>query len=109
MSSIHSTEHCLTDEFTTLVQRARDQRDAEARLALFAALLDLERRAGLADVSDEFLRQITEARFLAGILRDCVVTVSPHGPWGVKRALSKPRRPGSGGERDRDVVGASQR
>ena len=107
MTRPHSDEHCLTDEFTALVRYARERQDSEARLALFAALLDLERRAGLADVPDPLLRQITEARFLAGILRDCVVPVSRTGLRNAQRALAATRRRGA--EDDHfDTIGAAQ-
>jgi hypothetical protein len=107
MSRPHSLEHCLSDEFTALVRYARERQDAEARLALFAALLDLERRAGLAEVPDPLLRQITEARFLAGILRDCVVPVSRAGLRSAQRALSITRRRGADDDH-LDAIGAAQ-
>lgn len=108
MSRSRPDEHCLSTEFSALVRLARDGRDAEARLALFRALLDLERRAGLADVSDQLLRQITEARFLAGILRDCVGPVNRLGPRGATRILSGQRWSVAGGEWDLDALNAAQ-
>lgn len=108
MSRSCSDEHCLSTEFTALVRLARDGRDAEARLALFRALLDLERRAGLAAVSDQLLRQITEARFLVGILRDCVGPMNRLGPRGATRIFSGQRQPMAGGEWDCDAINAAQ-
>lgn len=105
MSNAQPNEHCFTAEFATLVGQVRDHRDAESRSSLFTALVALERRAGLAEVSDGLLRRIAEARFLAGILRDSVLPVDHLYARGVRRVLTVPPRP-LAGEPDCSTLGA---
>ncbi|MBE7198764.1 MAG: hypothetical protein INR70_13325 [Parafilimonas terrae] len=104
MSRIHTDEHCLSAEFAALVAHARDHRDGDSRQDLFTALLALERRAGLAGVSDRFLRRVAEARFLAGILRESVVPVQHAGQRATQQALTEVAFHVSD-ERDFDVIG----
>ncbi|GJD34168.1 hypothetical protein [Methylobacterium aerolatum] len=98
-------EHCLSREFDALLARVREQRDAQARHDLFTALLALERRAGVAEVSDRFLRQISEARFLAGILRESVAPIAYASPLAARRALGPMAR--TSGAQDLDAVNAA--
>ena len=106
MNTKPPNEHCLTAELDALFVRVREHRDTEARHELFTALLALERQAGLAQVSDRLLRQISEARFLAGILRESVAPIAYAEPQVARRALGLPPHPEPNNQ-DYDAVSAA--
>lgn len=59
----------------SIVARRKSSVDARSREAVFAALSELEKRALIGGAPDATLRDIAEARFLIGILREAVVPV----------------------------------
>ncbi len=80
-------------EMTSIVESARASAGLASREASFTALSRLERLALTGGASDATLREIAEARFLAGILRDSVRAAKPARLRAILRARSAPRDP----------------
>ena len=78
------------EELASIVARRKSSLDARSREAVFAALSGLEKRALIGGAPDATLRDIAEARFLIGILREAVVPVRSAALRTVLRARKVP-------------------
>lgn len=82
-------------EMASIVASVQASGECSSRDTAFEALSRLERRALIAGAPDTTLRDIAEARFLIGILRESVRPPKPATPRTIlrMRAASAPRRP----------------
>ena len=81
------------DEMTALVGSVQASTDLPSREISFEALSRLERMALIGGASDGTLRDIAEARFLVGILRDAVRPPKPASLRTILRAREPSARP----------------
>ena len=95
MSHDHPSPCPFRDEMASIIGSARTSAGSTARDASFEALSRLERLALIGGAPDTTLRDIAEARFLVGILRESVRPPKPATLRTLLRARepTTPRRP----------------
>ena len=91
MSQDHPSPCPFRDEMASIVGSIRTPSGSPARDASFEALSRLERLALIGGASDATLRDIAEARFLVGILRESVRPPKP----ATLRTILRAREPAS--------------
>ena len=98
MSAGQSSPCRFQDQLAAIVARTQSSLDERARGEVFEALSKLERLALIGGASDRTLRDIAEARFLTGILREAVRPSRPASLRTVLRARNAEVRPLAGAD-----------